>query len=468
MSVTHPPDFPSGGQPALLVRQLFLQRLVALSVKPAARDYYIQWTEAWTKIRGYRSADATTTFLHALGRSEQLQDWQFRQAVDAVYIFAHEILALPWTDTYDWQGHADQAWSLEADHRAPDRESTQAHSAPPAPPADPPSTLPETEAEVARITDAMRRAIRIAGLAYPTEKAYVHWNIRYTRFCLAELKRTPRDAGPAGMTAYLNHLALELNVGPATQKQALNAMAFLTRKVFGVADFTIKTPNHGHTQRHPPVVLSRREVAAILAHLEDPWKLVAQLMYGGGLRLMECLRLRVKDFDLDQFTITIHDDQGGRHRAVPLPVALVEHLQAHLAKAREKHLRDLAGGAGEVHMPEGLLRKWPKASQEWEWQYVFAAASSCPHPRTGRVARHHLNEFSMQRQFKNAVNKANIARHVTSHCLRNSFATHLLQSGTDIRTVQTLLGHASVETTMIYLPILKRPGTAAMSPMDMP
>ncbi|MEI6675640.1 MAG: tyrosine-type recombinase/integrase [Verrucomicrobiota bacterium] len=295
----------------------------------------------------------------------------------------------------------DQAWSLEPDHRTLGCETIRASSELPA--------LPKTDAEIDRIIEALRRAIRIAGLACATEDTYLNWNIRYTRFCLECLKRTPRDAGPVGMTAYLNYLALERNVGPATQKQALNAMVFLTRRVFGIADFTIETPSHGYAQRHPPVLLSRREVAAILAHLKE-----------------------------------------------------------HLAKAREKHLRDLAGSAREAHMPEGLLCKWPQASQEWEWQYVFAAATSCPHPRTGRVARHHLNEFSMQRQFKNAVNKANIARHVTPQCLRNSFATHLLQSGTDVRTVQDLLGHASVETTMIYLPTLKRPGTAAVSPLDMP
>ena len=253
------------------------------------------------------------------------------------------------------------------------------------------------------------------GLAYATEETYVHWVVRFTRFCLECLKQTPQDAGTPALTAYLDYLALERNVSAATQKQALNAMVFLTRKVFGVEDFTIETPTHGHTQRRPPVVLSRREVAAILAHLEDPWKLAAQLMYGSGLRLMECLRLRVKDFDFDQGTITIHDGKGGKHRVVPLPIALEDHLKEYLAKAREKHLQDLAVGAGEVHMPEALLRKWPNASREWAWQYIFASATLCPHPRTGRVARHHLHEASMQRQFKDAVRKTDIAKRATCH-----------------------------------------------------
>ena len=467
-TMTTPSDTPSDGQPVSPIRQQFLQRLVALAIKPTTHEYYVQWAEAWTKARGNRSTDATSAFFDALGRSTHLADWQFRQAVDAVHILAHDILALPWAATYDWRGLADQARSLEPDHRTLGRETIKVRSELPVLPTGPAGPLPETDAEVARIAEALRRAIRLAGLAYATEETYVNWNVRFTRFCLEYLKQTPRDAVPAGITAYLDYLALERNVAPATQKQALNAMAFLTRKVFGIEEFTLVHLTPARGGRRPPVVLSRREVAAILAHLEDPWKLAAQLMYGSGLRQMECLRLRVKDLDFDQGTITIHDGKGGKHRVVPLPMALEEHLKEHLAKAREKHLRDLAGGAGEVHMPESLLRKWPNASREWCWQYIFASATLCPHPRTGRVARHHLHEFSMQRQFKDAVTKADIAKHATSHCLRHSFASHLLASGTDIRTVQDLLGHASVETTMIYLHTLKRPGAGGASPLDLP
>ncbi len=505
-----PSDIPSDGQPDAPARLRFLQRLVALSIKPAARGYFVQWAEAWTKARGHRSAAATTAFFDALGRSTHLYDWQFRQAVDAVRILALEILTLPWASTFDWRGLADQAWSLEPDHRTHGRESIKVGALPPdarsvlsrngdslpdasravlpsscgVPPQalpsasraalpsqpiqDPSVPLPEINTEVARIVEALRRAIRLEGLAYATEQTYVYWNIRFTRFCLTKLKQAPQDAGPPAITAYLDSLALECNVSTATQKQALNAMVFLTRRVFGIEDFTIETPHHCYTYRRPPVVLSRREVAAILAHLEDPWKLAAQLMFGSGLRLMECLRLRAKDLDFDQGTITVHDGKGGKHRVVPLPVALEERLKDHLAKARSKHLKDLAVGAGEVHMPESLLRKWPSASREWSWQYIFASATLCPHPQTGRVARHHLHEASMQRQFKDAVAKTDIAKRATCHTLRHSFASCLLQSGTDIRTVQDLLGHADVSTTMIYLHVIKRPGAGGPSPLDIP
>ena len=166
---------------------------------------------------------------------------------------------------------------------------------------------PDTDAEIASIADALRRSLRLASLAYATEETYVHWDIRFTRFCLECLKQTPQDAGTAALTAYLDYLALERRVSASTQKQALNAMVFLTKKVFGVEEFTIDKPTHGHTYRRPPVVLSHREVTAVLTHLDDPWKLAAQLMYGSGLRVIECMRLRIKDLDFDQGTITVHD-----------------------------------------------------------------------------------------------------------------------------------------------------------------
>jgi len=447
-------------------RQRYLQRLDNLRIKPTLQVHYVHWAEDWTKARGNRSAAATAAFFDALGRSTHLYDWQFRQAVRAVRILAHEILAIPWAATFDWQGLSDQARSLEPDHRTHGRENIAVRAILPPPPAGNSGPLPDTAVEIARITEALRRAIRLGGLAYATEETYVHWNTRFTRFCLEYLKQTPCDAGPAGITAYLNYLALERNVSASTQKQALNAMVFLTKKVFGVEDFTIETPTYGHTHRRPPLVLSRREVAAVFANLEGPWKLAAQIMYGSGLRVIECMRLRVKDLDFDQGTITVHDGKGGKHRVVPLPMALEDLLKTFLAAARDQHRQDLAVGAGEVHMPESLARKYPNAPTEWCWQYLFSSATLCPHPRTGRVARHHLHEASMQRQFRDAIRKTDISKPASCHTLRHSFASSLLQHGTDIRTVQDLLGHSDVSTTMIYLHVIKRPGAGAPSPLD--
>jgi len=466
--MTTPSDTPSDGHPDSPTRLRFLQHLTARSIKPAVRGYYVRWAEDWIKAGGDRGAAATTEFFAALGRVTHLFDWQYRQAVSAVRILACEILNLPWAVAYDWRGLADQARSLEHDNRIQGRESLRAGTESPAAPIGPSGSLPETNAEIARIAGLLRPAVRLAGLACTTEKTYLHWVVCFTRFCLMELKQTPQGAGPPAITAYLDYLALERNISLSTRKQALNALVFLTKKVFGIEEFTIRTPTHGHVCRRPPVVLSRREITAVLAHLEDPWKLAAELMYGSGLRLMECLRLRVKDLDFDQGSITIPSGNSGRHRVVPLPRALEGRLTGHLAAAREKHRQNLAAGAGEVHMPEAQCINDPNAPTEWPWQYVFASATLSSHPRTGRVARPHLHEFSMQRRFKNAVTKAALAKCATCHTLRNSFACHLLASGTDICTVKDLLGHTSVATTMIYLHPRKRPGATGVSPLDLP
>ncbi len=461
-----PPSEPPSSDPALSpARRKFLQRISALPIKPAARDYYVRWAKSWTKALGHQSAERTQAYFDALGRSASIADWQFRQAVDAARILACDVLAVPWASAFDWRGLSEQARALESDHRTLAREAIPVRAVIPAPKNSGP--LPATADEIVRITDALRRAIRLVRHAYATEETYVHWATRFTRFCLIKLKQTPKQAVPGGITAYLDYLALERNVAPATQSQALNALSFLTKNVLGLREFTLDHYTPGRGQRRPPVVMTRTEVRSLIARLEDPWKLAAQLMYGSGLRVMETLRLRVKDFDFGQGTITIHDGKGGRHRIVPLPKSLEQKINAHLATAHEKHLQDLPVGAGEVHMPEALLRKWPNATREWCWQYIFASATLCPHPRTGRMARHHLHETSMQRQFKDAVRKAAIPKRATCHTMRHSFATHLLESGTDIRTVQSLLGHASVETTMIYLHVMKRPGAGAPSPLDL-
>ncbi|TAE78167.1 MAG: hypothetical protein EAZ84_02380, partial [Verrucomicrobia bacterium] len=362
------------------VRQRSLQRLAEISVKQAARDYYVRWAEAWTKARGNRSSEATRNFFDALSRSTSIADWHYRQAVDAVRILAVDVLGIPWALGFDWRGLEDQARPLGSGHRGFGRESVtvraKAIELPPAPT----EPLPPLGGEIEQLADSMRRAIRLAGLAYATEQTYVGWVVRFIRFCHLKLKRTPRQAGPQAIGAYLDYLALERNISPATQSQALNALAFLTKKVFGIADFNLDPFIPARGKRRPPTVMTRDEARSVIAHLQDPWKLAAELMYGSGLRLAECLALRVKDLDFGQGTITVHDGKGGKHRVVPLPRSLEPRLGAHRDKIQEKHLQDLPLGAGDVHMPEALLRKWPNATRELAWQYLFASATLCPHP----------------------------------------------------------------------------------------
>jgi integrase len=365
-----------------------------------ARPYYVTRVKDWLAAGGAASPAATRTWFDDLARRPGIADWNFRQAVSAIALWTRTARAPDWAAAFPWRALADEAKALQPGHRSFGRESH------PVPARSHPQALqtagidpraPPDPAEVAAIAGETRRAIRLANLAYATEQTYVHWNTRLTRFAHARLGRSPRADAPAAVAAYLEFLALERQVAPATQKQALNAMAFLLRQVFGLQEFKLDLVPAKFGYRRPPVVLSREEVARILGFLDGPWKLAAQLMYGSGLRLMESLRLRVKDLDFDRGTITVHDGKGGKHRVVPLPRSLEPALTAHLASCREKHARAKATGAGEVHMPESLARKWPRAPSEWAWQFVFAAASLCPHPRTGRIARHHLHETSMQK-----------------------------------------------------------------------
>ncbi len=444
------------------------QLLDQQNIPPKAKPYFVRWAKIWISTADIDTSSGTSVFFQDLGRRPQLPAWQFQQAVHAVELLARDIIRLHWAESFDWRGLADQAEPLEPEHRTIGRESIRVAAVKTVPPVSADAApLPDAKVEVARICEEVRRAVRLGGLSYATEETYVHWNARFTRFCLMMLKQTPQDAGPHAITEYLNYLSLERNVSASTQRQALNAMVFLTRKVFGMADFTLDKPVPATGPRRPPTVLSREEVSRVLACLQDPWKLAAQLMYGSGLRLMEALHLRVKDIDFGQGTIIVNDGKGAKHRVVPLPHALEARLKEHLAREKQKHVDDLAGGCGEVHMPEALLRKYPNAGREWPWQFVFPSATLCPHPRTKKIARYHVHEASMQRQFKDATRQAALPKPATCHTLRHSFATHLLESGVDIRTVQNLMGHSDVSTTMVYLHVMKRPGAGAPSPMDL-
>ena len=319
------------------------------------------------------------------------------------------------------------------------------------------------ESNSPRLLDAVRSRIRRLGLAIRTEKTYVDW-IR--RFILANGKRHPRDMGAPEVEWFLTQLAIRGHVAAATQNQALSALLFLYREVLGLELPWMENIRRAKRPERLPVVLTRDEVCRVLDHLNGTSHLMASLLYGSGLRLMECVRLRVQDIDFVRREVTVRAGKGGKDRRTMLPSMAVDPLLAQLAQTRMVHERDLGAGHGAVWLPAALERKYPNAAREWIWQYVFPARSRSIDPRSDIERRHHVDEKSLQRAVRAAVQSTGIDKHATCHTLRHSFATHLLESGSDIRTIQELLGHSDVSTTMIYTHVLNRGGAGVVSPLD--
>jgi integron integrase len=313
------------------------------------------------------------------------------------------------------------------------------------------------------LVDETRRVIRLRHYSIRTEEAYVHWIRRFIRFSGG---RHPREMGQPEIAAFLSHLAVDRNVAAATQNQALNAIAFLYKRVLNRELGDLGPVVRAKKARKLPVVLTRTEVMELLSRLDGTPRLASGLMYGAGLRLMEAVRLRAKDLDLERCELVVRNGKGGRDRITVLPARLVSPLRGQLACARTLHLADLAEGMGSVFMPGALARKFRGADREWSWQYVFPAAARSRDPRSGAIRRHHFGESTVQRAVKRAVRETGIVKSASCHSLRHSFATHLLESGYDIRTVQQLLGHRSVTTTMVYTHVLNRGGLAVQSPLD--
>ena len=296
-----------------------------------------------------------------------------------------------------------------------------------------------------------------------TEQAYVHWVRAFVRF---HGMRHPADLGGPEVEAFLSWLASERSVAVSTHKQALSALLFLYQKVLGLELQWMNEIGRPKSRVRLPVVFTHEEVARLFAKLEGEQRLVVQLLYGTGMRIMEGLRLRVKDVDFERRAVVVREGKGSKDRVVMLPASLVPALRQQMARARGLWVGDRAAGRGGVYMPNALERKYPRAAASWAWSWVFPQAELSVDPRTGAKRRHHLGDQYIQRAFKRALERAGIQKPATPHTLRHSFATHLLQSGYDIRTVQELLGHADVSTTMIYTHVLKMGGGAVRSPMD--
>ncbi|HVR64253.1 MAG TPA: integron integrase [Polyangia bacterium] len=311
--------------------------------------------------------------------------------------------------------------------------------------------------------DRVRAAIRLRHLSCRTEKAYAGW---IKRFIFFHRKRHPAEMGAEEITAFLSSLATEKHVSASTQNQALAALLFLYQEVLGRELEWLGNLVHAKRPARVPVVLSRVEARALLAKVEGPSALVVMLLYGSGLRVLEALQLRVKDVDLDGRELIVRRGKGQKDRHTVLPGSLVDPLRAHLLEGKNRHDHDLGQGLGAVALPDALMRKYPSAPREWRWQWVFPASRTYADRETGEIFRHHLHESVIQRAVRAAAAAAGISKTATPHTLRHSFATHLLDSGYDIRTIQELLGHQDVSTTMIYTHVLNRGAGGVRSPLD--
>lgn len=317
-----------------------------------------------------------------------------------------------------------------------------------------------------RILEEVRDLLRVQHYSIRTERTYLDWIERFIRHHGLRSRDELMLAPEAKIEAFLTHLAVDGDVAPSTQNQAMNALLYLYRNVLQLALNGRIDAVRADRKTRLPVVLTPDETRRLLAMMDGQPGLMARLIYGSGMRIMECVRLRVKDVDFGMKEITVRSGKGDKDRLVPLPESLVPALKEQVARVRIMHEQDLAAGGGSVYLPHALERKYPNAAREWIWQYFFPAHAVSKDPRSDAVRRHHVNEDTLGKALRQAVLRCGIAKQVSPHTLRHSFATHLLQRGTDIRTIQSLLGHNDVSTTMIYTHVLRQGGQGVRSPLD--
>lgn len=390
-----------------------------------------------------------------------LHDWQFRQVVEAIRILVHDVAMHEWSKEIDWSFWQGSRRKVDGDHKTLYRESHDSHvdfskynvgDHVPAP-----EGLRET-------LERIRSTIRQRHYTISTEKTYLLWCGKFLRFngC-----GTPKGLTEESIRAYMAYLALKKHSAASTQKQALNSIVFMFKQVFGVELGDFSDFVKSRRPKRLPVVLSVEEIRGLLSEMTGIQALMAGLMYGSGLRLMECIRLRVQDVDFGYGQMVVREGKGGKDRIVPLPARYIDALKKQVALVERLHIQDVKAGFGEVYVPPSVSNKQPKAAWELKWQYLFPASRLAVDVRSGKTRRHHAHESTIQKAVKRAAAQAKIMKRATCHTLRHSFATHLLEGGADIRTVQELLGHSDVSTTMIYTHVMNRPGLSVRSPADL-
>lgn len=443
----------------------FIELVRRHTPKPDAPRWYVFRAEQFLRSVGRRALSELEPrdivhYFESVKQGETLKQWQFLQAVDSIR-FLCQTVGVRWLDEVDWaflresaplQGETDS--SLDCSPASNAARTWAANSS---------ATLPTIKRRFLDHFEALSIEIRRREYSLRTDQAYSDWLARLVLFCG---QRDPELLNADDIRAYLEHLAVVHNVAASTQNQALNALVFfydqvLNRNIGGVEQFA-----RAKRRKPLPVALTVLEVNQLLEHLEGRHLLLASLLYGSGMRLLECVRLRVQDIDFGCRQITVRGGKGRKDRVVPLPVTLAERLKVELEITKQLHQRDLAHGLGEVALPAALATATPEVAREWGWQFAFPSGRISFDPRTGRNHRHHMHESGLQKAVKQASRAAGIVKNVGCHTLRHTFATHLLDAGTDIRTVQELLGHSEVSTTLIYTRSVLRGWRVARSPAD--
>ena len=441
----------------------FSQGLLSRGIIAGKHDFFRNWVRkfiGFVKPRKWDQAlrDDVEQYL-ALLVKEGKAGWQVAQASEALELFYRDVAPMEWARR-DWPPTPS---TLGVSLGSP--------AEVPRPPLSPEvmsrfagrSDSGDLDASWGSFLGEVRERLRAQRYAYRTEQSYLDW---VKRFLLFVRPKERSDLNHAAVEGYLSYLALERRVAASTQNQAFNAILFMFRHVLKTDMDEVGEIPRAQTSRRVPVVLGKEEVARLFAEMRGVGLLMAKLMYGSGLRVMECVRLRVKDIDFANSYVVVREGKGGKDRLVPLPVSLVAELQAHLKVVRALWEKDRAMGAEGVFLPDALALKYPSAGKEWGWFWVFPSDSESQDPRSGVFRRHHLHENGIQQLVKRAAMRAALVKPVSPHTLRHSFATHLLENGYDIRTVQELLGHSDVSTTMIYTHVLNKPGLAVRSPLD--